>query len=139
MDTVINGERFSGSNVETSFLGRVVIGVTAINYKESQDVNEVKVLGNRKSVGYIRANYKVAGDITLLLDEVIGLQVAGKGSILNLAPFSITVSYIKAGLVIKETIKNVIFLESPKEANSGSADALSVKLSFWASEIEVFK
>lgn len=138
-DIVINGERFSGNNVEIAFLGRVVTGVTEIDYKESQDVSPVKVLGNRKPVGHITGNYGAEGSITLLHDEVMGLQVAGKGSVLNLPPFSITVSYIKNGLVLKETVKSVKFKESPKEAKAGSTDALVSKLTFWASEIETFK
>lgn len=71
-DIVINGERFSGNNVEIAFLGRVVTGVTEIDYKESQDVSPVRVLGNRKPVGHIKGNYAAEGSITLLHDEVMG-------------------------------------------------------------------
>lgn len=138
-DIVINGERFSGNDCEVSFLGRVNVEATELNYTETQDVAGVKVLGNRKSVGHIRSNYEVKGDITLLESEVLGLQKANAGTILNLTAFPITVTKIKQGLVVKETIKSVVFTEIGKAMKAGSSDALVCKCNFWASEVEVFK
>lgn len=138
-DIVINGEKFSGNDSEISFLGRVNVQATELNYTESQDVAGVKVLGNRKSVGHIRSNYDVKGDITLLYAEVMGLQKANRGTILNLAAFPMTVTTIKEGIVVKETIKSVVFTEVGKAFKSGSSDALMCKCNFWASEVETFK
>jgi hypothetical protein len=138
-DIVINGVRYSSADAQVSFLGRVSTGVTELTYNESQDVNPVRVVGNRKSVGHVRGNYNVEGSITLLMEEMLGLQVSGGGSVLGLKPFSITVGYFKDGIFVKETLTNVVFTGADKQVSGGNAEALTVTLPFWASEAKVFK
>ncbi|MCO5253361.1 MAG: hypothetical protein M9892_03230 [Bacteroidetes bacterium] len=138
-DVVINGVRYSAADVQVAFLGRVCPGVVELSYKESQDVNPVRVVGNRKSVGHVRGNYNVEGSITLLMEEVLGLQVSGKGSVLDLKPFTITVGLFKDGIFVKEAISNVVFKENDKQVSGGNAEGLRATLPFFASEIKPFK
>lgn len=137
-DIVINGVRYSAADVQVSFLGRVSTGVTEISWNEAQDVNPVRVVGNRKSVGHVRGNYNVEGSITLLMEEMLGLQVSGGGSVLGLKPFSLTIGMFKDGVFVKETITSVVFTGADKQVSGGNADALTVTLPFWASEVKVF-
>jgi hypothetical protein len=138
-DIVINGVRYSSADVQVSLLGRVSTGITELSYSESQDVNPVRVVGNRKSVGHVRGNYNVEGSITMLMEEMLGLQVSGGGSVLGLKPFSITIGMFKNGVFVKETLTSVVFSGADKQVSGGNAEALTVTLPFWASEAKVFK
>lgn len=137
-DVAINQERFSSADVEVFMFGRVVPGVKAIDYKEAQDVNGVKAVGNRKDVGFTRGNYRVEGTITLYQEEILGLQVAAGGSILNLRG-DVTVTMIRGGVTTKETLVGVVFKENSRQVDGASTDALSSAIPFYANELKVFK
>lgn len=133
MDKVINGERFSAADASISFLGKVTEGVVEINYSETQEVEPVYVVGNRESAGFTRGKHAYKGDITLLHEDALALNILGKGSVTRLKPFPITITKIKNGLIIKETLTNVVFTGDDNAINGGSTGALQNKLSFWFS------
>ncbi|MBI1228216.1 MAG: hypothetical protein GC192_23485 [Bacteroidetes bacterium] len=128
MDVVINQERFSPADVNVTFFGRIVPGVSQIDYKEAQDVEEVMVVGNRNAAGWTSGNFKYSGEIVLLEEEYLGLKLAAGGSILKLKPFPITITKVKDGLVLKETLVNVKFTESGTSVQGGSVSALQRRL-----------
>jgi len=130
MDITINDERFSPADVQVTFLGRTVMGIAQIDYKESQEVEDVRVTGNRKPAGYTRGGFSYEGELTLLHEEALALKVAAGGSILNLKPFPITITKIKNGLIIKETLVGVIFKENARSIQGGAIGALQDRLPF---------
>lgn len=138
MDVVINQERFSANDVDVFMYGRVVPGVTELSYKEKQDVTPVKIVGNRKDAGFVRGNYGVEGSITLLHEEVLGLQRAAGGSILGLRG-DITITMVRDGVTVKETLVGVIFKENGRDIKGGTTDALQTQIPFYAADLKVFK
>lgn len=135
-EVVINKERFSPADVRITFLGRLSLGVVELNYKEEQDVEIVPVVGSRKAAGFTSGNQKYSGDITLLREEVLGMQVAAGGSVLDLKPFPITISTFKNGLLVKETLKFVKIQSVEHGVSGGSVDALKDKLQFKAMDLK---
>lgn len=138
MDVAINSERFSANDVEIFWFGRVIPGVIELMYKEKQDVTPVKVVGNRKDAGYVRGNVGIEASITLLQEEVFGLQKAAGGSILNIKG-DLTVTMVRNGITVKETLKNAVPKENPREIKGGTTDALQAQIPLYVSDIKVYK
>jgi hypothetical protein len=136
MDVVINQERFSAADVTISMLGRIVLGVAKIDWKESQTVEPVYVTGNRESVGHTVSKRGYSGSVELLNEEFQGLKLAGGGSVLKLAAFPITIVKNKNGIIIKETLTGVKFTNADNSADGGSSGALMTQLQFWCSEVK---
>src|SRR5690348_6583781 len=118
MDVYLNKERYSHADVSIGMLGRTVVGVSELNYNDDAPVTDQYVVGNREPAGFVRNNSKYSGDITLYQDEYFGLVAAAKGSWKKIPPFDITVTYVKGGLIIKETLQGVMFAGAPRQVNS---------------------
>jgi hypothetical protein len=134
----INGERFSAGDVNIYMLGRLVTGITEINYAETQEVNPVRVLGSREPAGYTRENYNAEGSFTMLMGELVGLGIAANGKILDIAPFPITVVYVKNGLVVTDNIEGAVIKNNGRNSSGGSTDALSTPIEFWCQRLRLF-
>lgn len=129
-DVVINNERFSAKDVKISFLGITSRGVTELNHKESETVTNVKVVGSKKSAGYVTGDEEYEGDMTLLSEETIAMEIAAGGSVRNLKPFPITKTIWKNGLLIKLTLVGVKITGVEKGVSGGNAEALKDKITF---------
>lgn len=138
MDVFVNEERFSSNDVEVAMFGRVLGGVRRLSYDGTQEVTGVKVVGNRKDSGFIKSNFNHEGSITLLVEEVLGLQVAGGGDLRKLPAADITVVMIKNGLVIKDTLKAVIFKANPRVFENGSSNPIDVEIPIYIGDIKYF-
>ena len=136
MDVVINGERFSSADVQVTMLGRVLTGLKSINWKGSQNVDPVYVVGNTESVGHTKGQRKYDGSVVFLTEEYEGLKLAAGGKVFNLAPFPIVIVKEKNGVVIKETLTGVVFTEFSNGAEGSNTNALETPLSFWCSDIK---
>jgi hypothetical protein len=127
-DVYLNKERYSHADVNIGMLGRTVVGVTELNYGDDSPVTDQYVVGNREPAGYVRNNSKYSGDITLFQDEFFGLVAAASGNWKKVPPFDITVTYVKSGLIIKETLRGVMFTGAPRQVSATNGDGLMVKM-----------
>lgn len=140
MDVFINEERFSANDVEVAMFGRVLGGVRRLSYDGTQEVQGVKVVGNRKDSGFVRSNFNHEGSITLLVEEVLGLQAspAAGGDLRKLPPAEITVVMVKNGLAIKDTLKAVIFKSNPRVFENGNSNPIDVEIPIYIGDIKYF-
>lgn len=127
-DTIINGKAYSANDIEIFMMGRLVTGMTEINFDSQQDVSDVYVLGSKKPVRYIEGSEKHEADFTLLQDEMIGLELALKTSILNVKPFDITIVYKKEPIIVQQVIKGFKPKGRSAGIQAGSTDALGTKI-----------
>ncbi len=138
MDIFINDERFSDADVEIFAWGRVLTGVKKIMFNEEQTVEGVKVVGNRKDAGFVRGNQKANGSITLLYEEVLGLEISnGVKSILTIPPSPITIIMSKNGGFLKKTLVHCICLKSGTSVEGGSGNALECEIPLYIGDIKI--
>lgn len=127
-DTIINGKAYSANDIEIFMMGRLVTGMTEINYDSQEDVSDVYVLGSKKSVGFISGSQKHEADFTLLQDEIIGLELALGKSILDANPFDITIVFKKLPIVVQQVIKGFKPKGRSAGTQAGSTDAITTKI-----------
>lgn len=105
----------------TVYLGkRDVIGLRAIEYKEAQEKEALYGKGN-KPVSIQKGNKSYDGKITLTTSELLALEAAGNGSILDME-VTIIVSYgnpSKGDLVTTDKLIGCQFSEAPKNWKQG--------------------
>ena len=118
---LINGVTPSWANIIVNIAGVPVIGITAINYEDKQEIENVYGAGQRAVArGYGRID--CTGSITLLRDEVEALRKASPtGRLQDLAPFNIMVSFVPYGgsVVANHNIKSCQFLNDGVDAKEG--------------------
>lgn len=117
---LINGTAYSWSHIEVKIFGQNVNGITAIMYKDDQEMEDNYGAGNRPvSRGY--GKIKTEGSITLEMAEVEALQDATTdGNIMSIPEFEIVVSYLPDGGVIRtHTLNNVKFKSNMRDVKTG--------------------
>lgn len=133
----INGKYYSWSSIRFTFLGRLVNTVSGIKYEEVDEIKDVKAVGTKK-IGYTQDNTTTEGSITLLAETLDDLQRSlppGK-RIQDIAPFDITVSYIDdVGILVTHVLQGVKLTKNSREGSSGSADAITVEIPLFISDI----
>jgi hypothetical protein len=113
---LVNGKQYAWANVEIRLLGRTLTGVTAINYKETQEVEGVYGAGN-KMVGISYGNVANEGSITLQMEELQLLElVSVSGSILEIEPFDVVVQFQASETKVDTHIlQSCVFLENGRD------------------------
>ena len=118
--TIINkfGKMAGWNSISATMLGRTLEGITQLAYGDSQEVENVYGRGG-KPIGRATGNYTPTASITLLKEEVIGLQMAvGSGNnIMDIEPFDISVLYEYKGLIYKDVIRNCQFTNNGVDVN----------------------
>jgi hypothetical protein len=117
---LINGLAVVWADIQVSFLGTPLTGVTAINYTEKQEKTNNYGIGNKPvSRGYGRKTYE--GSITMLAEEWKNILAASPGGSLNNLPFfDLTFTFLNiAGPYMNVTLKAVDFMESNFDAKEG--------------------
>lgn len=136
-ETAINGEIFSWSNVRLSLLGRSVVGLKAIDYKDGVEIKGVKGRGS-KDIGFVRGNYNASGKVTLEMSEVEALNASmplGQ-SIYDLNPFDVTVCYRNnSNRLVTHVLKNCLFYEQSRSGKAGEVKEFEVELPLYIGEI----
>lgn len=139
MDTpLINGERHSWANIELNLLGRTVSGITAINYSDTE--NKENIYGKGKyPVARGKGNYEAEASLTLLSFEVDAIQRSvGSGKRLqDIAPFDIVVTYLPEGdsSLVTHVIRNCEFTNNQRNNSQGDT-SIPVELTLIVSHIE---
>lgn len=135
MIPLINGQAYAWGVIKLNVLGAVIAGVTGINYKDDQDMEDNMGAGNYPvSRGY--GAVKATADLTLHMEEVESLQaVAPSGRLQEIPEFDIPVSYIpKNGKIVTHILKNCRFKNNSREAKQGDMK-LECKLELQVSHI----
>ena len=91
---LINGKAYEFADVLVLLFGRLLTGITAINYEDSADI-QLHHGNNGDPVSYTKGNKTRSGSITLEMVEVEAIQRASTtGLLYDIPPFPITVSII---------------------------------------------
>lgn len=134
----INGKFRNYANVIVNAHGSVFLTVKAINYKRADSIDPVRVVGNTKPIGFTQGNETYEGSITLIAEEVDGLQATlprGK-SLPDIAAFPISVAYVDDnGLQVAHTLIACKYKENSRSSDSGSNDAQTVELPLYIHDI----
>lgn len=133
---LINGKSYEWADIILNLLGVPVIGVTAIQYGDKQDMKNIYGAGNRP-VSRAYGNIETTAKITLLMEEVEAIQnVAPKGNIMAIPEFNIVVVYLDPQLVTKtHTLRNVRFTGNQRDIKQGDT-SIAVEMDLILSHVE---
>lgn len=133
---LINGKSYEWADITINVLGVPVVGVTAIEYAETQAMENVYGAGERPvSRGY--GKIEPTAKVTMLMEEVESLQAAAPDGRLNKIPeFDIVVAYIDTNLVTrKHVLRNVRFMNNARVSAQGET-SIPVELDLLISHVE---
>jgi len=113
---LINGQAYTWAQIKINILGRQIIGVTKITYKESEEMQDNFGAGNRpisRSYGKIETE----ASIEMYMEEIEALQAATpEGRLQSIPEFDIVVSYQPTlGQIKNHTLHNCRFKENSRE------------------------
>lgn len=117
----INGVQHSWANLQVTIVGRTVIGIIKISYKDSQTMENIYGAGVRP-VGRGYGRIECEGAITLLRDEVEAIRNSSDtGRMQDIAPFDIIVQFLPKGgkTIITHKLRDVQFKEDGVEVSEG--------------------
>lgn len=111
---LINGRSYSWADVSLNIGGVSVIGVTKIDYDETQVKEDNFGAGvNPVARGY--GNKKASATVTMYADEVEALQdKAPNGSLLDYGVFEIIVQFLVGAQIKTHILKNVEFTKNER-------------------------
>ena len=129
----INGKLYDWADVVVAVAGVPVTGITGVEYKDDQDV-QLKYGAGRNPVGYAKGRITPSAKISLYQEEVEAMQaVAPNGRLQDIAPFTITVSYMaESGIIKTDKLRNCVFKNNGrgwKEGETGHVVQLDLVLS----------
>lgn len=135
----IGGKAYSANDVEIFMLGRVVQGITEINYSTKDDTTNLFVVGSKKRVDVIEGSENHEGDFTILMDELTGLELSAGGNIREIGQFDVTLVFKKGPFVTQQQLKNCKAISRELSVKGGSTDALSYKIGLNIGDIPALK
>ena len=115
---MFNTREYEWSDVTVVLAGRDVIGLRGISYSSSQEKEALYAKGN-KPHGIQAGNKSYTGSIRLLQSELMELQAAAGGDVLDIS-FDVVVAYgnpSKGDLIRYDLVRGAQFTESPKSLN----------------------
>ena len=126
----------SWADVVVAIGGVPITGITAIDYDDSQEV-ENKYGAGRYPVGRAKGRITSSAKITLNKEEVDTIQAqAPNGRLQDIAPFDITVSYMPdSGMIKTDKIRNCQFTKNQRSLKEGDTGS-EVELELLPSHIE---
>lgn len=130
METItINGIPYAAKDIEIIWFNRPVRGVTEINWSDDDEVEKTYVVGTKKAVAHTKGKNDCKGDITLLVNEVAGIEIAADGTINDLGDSDLIVLFKALPLPLKQTLRGAVSTGKAISVNAGSAQALAYKIS----------
>lgn len=94
MRIINNGKAYDSGDVQVCLFGRLDWEVTNLNYDTEQEHQPNHSLGSNKQTSFSMGKVSHKGDITLRLASASAIEKAAGGSILNIKPFHINVTYV---------------------------------------------
>lgn len=117
---MVNTREYEYADVTVFIGGRDVVGLRGIKYSAKQEKEALFGKGN-KPLSIQHGNKTYEGEITVTQSELLALQAAGGGSILDLK-FNVVVNYgnpSKGDMISTEELIGVEFTEENKEMKQG--------------------
>lgn len=137
MATLINGVAMSWSQIQLSFLGVPLTGVTGVSFNKKQEKTNNYGIGSKPvSRGYGRETFE--GSITMLGEEWRNILAASPdNTITSLPMFDLLILFVdtSTGLSMKTTLKAVDFTESSFDAKEGDT-MIPITMPFIFAEID---
>lgn len=135
---LINGRSYDWASVEVTLLGKKLYGITAVEYSDSEEVENVYGAG-KYPVSRGHGQYKAEAKLTLLAEEVNMLQKAlpaGK-RLQDIGMFDVVVNYLPEDAVkrVTDVIRNCQ-IKNNKRAVKANDKAIEVELELVVSHIE---
>jgi len=120
---LVNGKSYSFVDLVVVIAGVPVFGITAVNYEETQEKTN-NYGASALAVSRGRGKREATASITLSMNEVEALRdAAPEGSLLNIDPFDIQVTYTNVQKVVTHTLKNCEFINDGVDVSEGDTDA----------------
>lgn len=119
---LINGKTYSWGDIAVVIFGKRIVGITAINYDQEQEKENVYGAGNVPvNRGY--GNKKYSASITLLSDEVTALeQATPNGDLTDIPAFDIVVSYMNDQRgVVTHILKSAEFTKDSRSSKQNDS------------------
>ncbi|GGG47046.1 hypothetical protein [Epilithonimonas arachidiradicis] len=130
MPDTFDSKQYSWSDVSISLGGRIVTGVTSVEYSRKQ---EKSILRGRGSKGHkiVRGNEDFEGKITIWQSEFEAMTRDAPGKNHLRLEFDLTIAYVPedGGQTVTDTCKTCEFTEGKKTFNQGDGNML-VELPF---------
>lgn len=116
---LINGVAYSWADVIVTIGGAPITGITAIEYEDSQTVENIYGAG-RYPIARSKGKIEPSAKITLLQETVEDIQrLAPNGRLQDLPLFSVGVTYVnEAGNIVHDTICNCSFKKNSRSWKS---------------------
>lgn len=133
---LINGKAYEFADITCIVLGTPIVGVTAIEYGEEDNIENVYATGRypvARGFGQIEPSAKV----TILMNEVMSIvAVAPNGRLQDIPEFDIIVTFTDANLIpIVHKIRNCRFKKNMITSATGDT-SIPVELDLIVSHIE---
>lgn len=127
MVSLINGKAYDYTQIIVQILGAPVPSVSAISYSEEQSKENNFGAGSRP-VSRGRGAKNASGSITISMNDIEAIRdVVAGGSLLDIEPFDIVVTFMNLQKVVTHTLKNCEFINDGMEA---AVDDKDIKKSF---------
>ena len=136
LPALINGKSYEWSDIVFNILGLPFAGVTAIEYEDMQEMDNVYGAGNRP-VSRVYKSFMPTAKITLLMEELEAIQAAAPQGIIQRIPeFDITVAFADGSIPTRiHTIKNCRFKNNTRKVSQGDG-AIACELELVISHVE---
>lgn len=118
---LINGQEYSWGDIQCLIAGVAVIGITAIEYGEDQEVKDNYGAG-RYPISRSKGRITTTAKITLTMDEVVAIQKnAINGRLQDIAAFDIVVAYVptEGAKITKDVLRNCQFMSNKRTWKEG--------------------
>ena len=120
---LINGTSYTWGDIVCTIAGVPVTGITAIDYSDSQEVQNNYGAG-RHPVSRGKGRITPSAKITLKMEEVLAIQSQSLNRRLqDLAAFDIIVTYLPAnGMIVQDVIHRCQFKDNKRTWKEGDMD-----------------
>jgi hypothetical protein len=132
---MVNGEEYAWEDVQVALNGRVIEGISEVEYTTEREFNEVRGRGSDPhTLG--RGNKTYSGKLVMLQSEVEGIQRGlPRGKDITDVRGEITISYApEGGLRTTDQVKYVRFTKVGKALKNGDGNMV-VELPFKSTKI----
>lgn len=122
MIPLINGRAYDFTQVVVKIFGASVSSVSAISYSEEQAKENNYGTGTRP-VSRGRGAKNASGSITLSMNDIEAIRdTIDTGSLLDIEPFDVQISYLNSEKVVTHILKNCEFTNDGVEASQDDKD-----------------
>lgn len=120
---LVNGAAYTWADITCCIAGVPVMGITAIEYGDTQDVQNNYGAG-RYPISRSKGRITPSAKITLKMDEVVAIQSQSiTGRLQDIAAFDVSITYLNAGgMVVHDTIRNCQFKANKRTWKEGDMD-----------------